>query len=1290
MPNLNRFQIPPPRSWDEFEDLCLDLWSRLWADNNAQKNGRKGQAQNGVDVFGDDSSKLIPVGVQCKGKDVYSHAQVTQAELDAEIAKAENFKPQIKHFILATTASQDQAIQEYAREISEKRKSSGKFTVTVVSWEWIMSKLGDYPELVAKYYGEFATVSEPTKQDDLSVTNNSVLESGAFSPVANASGDSVINQNLTIVQHASQSPTEDIAAELAFAKKNLDQHKAVEALHFLDEIHDRVVAKGDKELIFKLFTNKGAANLDIEKQDVAASLFIEAANYSTSRKALLNKSLAYVLQEKPDEAIKVIADILKQDPDNAKAFAYQLLAKSKKIPYKSLLAEVPDSLKKDTDVAFALASAAEAAEENLEALEWAKVAYENDPDSSPEVKSYYAGKLIEPIANPAAFLGQLSEADKTNVEFAIRLFTEAWDAYKDTDTKRYKSRYLYNRGLAKRLSGEMKGSIRDTEDAIALSPSNINYKFHLAQLVYENDDKDESIKLLTDLLGSDEDSRARVMLSERYMEGRQFEKALEIIEPLIAKTKNDYMQHSIYLIAISAYIELGQIDEAEALVGKIKGNDTRLFASLMEARISSRTGNTDAAISFLRDALKAIDESSSTDELSLLADALYGAELYQEASEVYEKFIDPSIFSPMSKRLLNSYYRAGRHKDALKLSKLINDNGGSDEYTIEMESSIYEAIGDLVSAEKVCVNFLKKYQNAHAVKIRLATVYYRQNKIAEIDKLIDTIPGDADLSLSETRQLAAMYSTRGDKGKALKVMYEARRKFYDSPDAHMGYLGLMLTEKSDDDDPILHAETVEVDTVVTLKNKHGQEKYFIIEERPSGGSIRDSEYDVGSDQAKLLIGKKVGDMVQLGQEVDWEVIGIKNKYLHALHETMSEYATLFPDSNSLMRFSFDDKNPEDSVNELLSKVGSRGDYISEILALYKDGKLTIGAMAKLAGSNVVDSVHALMAIADIGVRASAGSIEELEKSLENIEEKPRLAVDLTALVIMRNTNTAAILSRHFGKFIFAQSSVDELKERLRELNGRSKDGYTTLSKQGEQFINDEVSPERVARNTEYIESLMEIIEQYGEIQPVTSALDINSKRRDELEDALGDSSIDTVLLANQKGFALYSDDERLRGLAAQEFDVKSVWTQALLNSLNSSSTISQDEYNGSIIQMVEMNYRHTRIDASTLLKAVSLADNKLDAPYTNVVSMLTNKDITEESLVVVSSEFLYLLWQTDLSNKEKNLITEYLVKQIALYAQPDKQTLELLEKFVAFRFKLTPAVARHLIGLIEKNRRSSN
>ena len=45
-------QIPPPKSWEKFEDLIRALFAAVWASPLAQKNGRSGQEQHGVDVYG--------------------------------------------------------------------------------------------------------------------------------------------------------------------------------------------------------------------------------------------------------------------------------------------------------------------------------------------------------------------------------------------------------------------------------------------------------------------------------------------------------------------------------------------------------------------------------------------------------------------------------------------------------------------------------------------------------------------------------------------------------------------------------------------------------------------------------------------------------------------------------------------------------------------------------------------------------------------------------------------------------------------------------------------------------------------------------------------------------------------------------------------------------------------------------------------------------------------------------------------------------------------------------------
>ena len=150
-------QIAPPREWGTFEDLCHALFKSLWQDPLAQKNGRRGQPQHGVDIFGSpNSDRPSYQGVQCKVKDRNYDSKVEWSEVLAEVAKAENFSPKLDRWIFSTTAPVDAALQKAARELSVARREEGLFSVDVLGWEEIQALLANAPEVIEEFYPEHA------------------------------------------------------------------------------------------------------------------------------------------------------------------------------------------------------------------------------------------------------------------------------------------------------------------------------------------------------------------------------------------------------------------------------------------------------------------------------------------------------------------------------------------------------------------------------------------------------------------------------------------------------------------------------------------------------------------------------------------------------------------------------------------------------------------------------------------------------------------------------------------------------------------------------------------------------------------------------------------------------------------------------------------------------------------------------------------------------------------------------------------------------------------------------
>jgi hypothetical protein len=137
-----------PANWQDFESLCKKLWGEIWNCAEIQKNGRLGQDQSGVDIFGIPTNEDSYYGIQCKGKseyndNQYAHPQFSEKEINEEIEKAKKFTPALKKFYFATTALNDNKIQAYVRQKNIEHKNKSLFEVHLFCWETIVDLIDE-------------------------------------------------------------------------------------------------------------------------------------------------------------------------------------------------------------------------------------------------------------------------------------------------------------------------------------------------------------------------------------------------------------------------------------------------------------------------------------------------------------------------------------------------------------------------------------------------------------------------------------------------------------------------------------------------------------------------------------------------------------------------------------------------------------------------------------------------------------------------------------------------------------------------------------------------------------------------------------------------------------------------------------------------------------------------------------------------------------------------------------------------------------------------------------------
>lgn len=136
MPSTHEIGIPIPASYQEFESIVCDYFSKRFL-NEFQKYGVQGQNQNGIDLIWNN------IGVQCKN---YQTTKLTEAKLENDIRRAECITPQLSHLFIVTTAPRDVKIQSYINNRSRK------FPIEIYYWDVIENFLMQNPKIKNLYY----------------------------------------------------------------------------------------------------------------------------------------------------------------------------------------------------------------------------------------------------------------------------------------------------------------------------------------------------------------------------------------------------------------------------------------------------------------------------------------------------------------------------------------------------------------------------------------------------------------------------------------------------------------------------------------------------------------------------------------------------------------------------------------------------------------------------------------------------------------------------------------------------------------------------------------------------------------------------------------------------------------------------------------------------------------------------------------------------------------------------------------------------------------------------------
>lgn len=1244
MSTFTQYQIPAPRSWDAFEDLCHDLWRRIWNDPKTQKNGRRGQAQCGVDVYGCPDSNGNYEGVQCKGKDRGYGSKLTLAELRAEVEKAKDFTPKIRHFIIATTAPNDANLQKEARLISEAHRKLGLFGVDVYGWDEVASRIDDYPELKDKHFPELGPNMQQFVSSLALMNENQIAESEKaeqrhteqFALLRSVAAALGIDGRGS--ERSSDNPTEKILNEqIDHCRQLIKQHKYKIALEGLKGLRDHNWEVATDRTRFRLVTNIATSLLGLGVTDEATQLYFEAAKYDPrDEKALCNIAFAYLLKGDAAQCMVAARQAISVHPESSRAYSLLLaaLVDNDDVLDPELL--VPEHLKDTSDVAYSLSRFFIKKGNTQKGYEWMTRAYKKDNEDI-EIRAGMAETILDiQFKDEKVSLGMSFSSDqRSQIEEACTILEKVWNEIRLSDIPERFLPYLHNLVSAKMLLGEKDKALEIAGEVLRIFPLYSEMSRQLIVISAKDGQFDQALKIL-ERLDDNAFAGKLLMQADILAELNRNDEALVKVELFLKNTADIRLASAAKNLRIKLLMDSSGIDAALTEAIRLTGEYPEdVLAFVQVANLELIKGHPDNAESALQHAKNLAEKSGGYPERISVAEAFFERKRYGEAAIIYEKLISGSDSLAMQ-RLLLCLLETDHRRSALDIIKSLPKEDLEKPFYTKFAGVLHRRLGNLDEAIKHFKKYLEIVPDNLQVWLGWVEASHRNGDQEAVSKFISKGQDFPKANASDQVQLSHLYHLYGNIAEALRLAYRTRRTFSSDPQAHLGYISLILNLK--DDGHFLN-ETIEVasDTVFAVKTTDGVQEIFIIESElvcnPDLGEI-------GPDHplAVRSIGSKVGDTIvidenQFGCSVG-EIVWIKHKYLHMFHETLQCFEKKFPGSKGVCLAQIKNSGEtEKDFEPIFSAVSRQHSAVMQIENTYVSHHLPVPVVAQLTGTHPIDTWAGMAARGAVKLKWCDGTHQERQHAFNLIDKfRGLFVIDATTFYNIYLLDIQEIIQKVVGIFGICQSSLDLLERLVLERKFSESQGHNTLRKEGDKFIYHEIPPEVVKDAKVKIEMAIEWAKNNCTILPAVPKVDYDFQSLD-INDLMDGSFYDTFLAADGIEGALLCDDQNLRLLGHGLFQIDGVWLQPVLMEAFNGGILDEKQYADLIATFIGANYSFVTIDSGVLISWAEQFNWEPCPKFKQLASMLGDPTSDLESSLSVAIGFLNYVWGRTLGDR---------------------------------------------------------
>jgi tetratricopeptide (TPR) repeat protein len=1176
MSNVLARSFPPPRNWQDFERLCYDVYSRIWRTNDAQMHGRAGQPQFGVDVYGTDRLENLFAGVQCKGKDQGYGAELTAAELRDEVEKAKGFRPALQVFVLATTAPNDQAIQQLARDLTDEHKKTGLFEVRVEGWTTLSQRVSDYPELIRKYFSDLAPVDVTERIGDaIVVTKDEGEQTRAI----------VERSHAAIVAAVERiDPADPLQGRIGAFAKLVEDGSPVAGLKALERLWTDESPTASPRNRYRMRANIGFAHLVLgDTAKAMAELRAAAAEDPAWPPAQAILATAELLEGKREDAYAIAKEVLSADSSVQQASLVMLDAAPDSMALTTLEAEIPPAHRERIDVLIALAQRARRLGDTFARDRLLADAMQRDAHDW-RVLATEGEILLEPVfaLDGVSVTHVVPAAQVGNLNGAIEKLQQAWEILNKRDNAMIGSHVAANLLSALDIAGRNREYEQLLSEALNAAPEFPPLLRRYARSMMEVNDWASAAKALDTIPDEDAELSDRLGKIQARIHVGQAREGLEQARALEVEFPGERTGEIAAALQIEAGFAANCVEEVLDDVLP-RWPTSIMLRSIAHNNFAEDDPRRAGFLAEIEELAKKLNNPS--DRLSA-ADALYVAQQYGAAADMYPSLYSPDKDTLTLLRAMKALFFAERRREARELFESLSDDLKAMDRYADLGVAIYEHSGMLREARALLETNIAR-NDTLARRLHWLNLSERLNDRDAIATWLRSVPADLVCMPQELMQVALAIDRHLQDPKCFALAYRALRAAYSDPDLHAAYaIGLVfMGQTRKDRDAIVHPAAVAPDTAVILTEKDGPRRLVRVLGTASDPKIERGEIAPGTELWPELIGRKVGDEIEvpsigIGPNI-FVIREIRDKYLHAHFRSLEEFETMFPGHHALGSFHIDENKGDDKFKPLFDSIKRRGEFAKQLTDLYRNGETPLILLARFSGVSPCDAWEWVVGHPELGLRTCAGVGQEFLAARDVLAKNRKAVIDPITLYGLTRLGIAQDIRVCLDDLGVVQTTIDMLRRLVEERKLEIGKKRGTLSWNGENYVMVELDDAFAQWQVADAQAALTFAESLT-LLPAEGGAGVPQAVRDIFEES-DPAFLDTLYAAQGANRILHCDDHLLRILAREATGADGVWTQPIAMNSAVQGRMPARTYYDIVSALVGADYRLTAIDYHAVL-----------------------------------------------------------------------------------------------------------